>query len=121
MCIYIYIYVCIYIYICVCIYIYICVCIYIYIHTHTYIHTGEALSLVSQPVKNLPAVQETQVQSLGLENLLEKEMAIHSSILAWKILGTENPGRYSPWALKSWKDLVTKPNHIMHTYIYIYI
>ena len=77
-----------------------CVCIYIFIHT--YIHTREALSLVSQSVKNLPAVQETQVRSLGLENPLEKEMAIHSSILVWKILGTEKPGRYSPWARKSW-------------------
>ena len=45
-----------------------------------------------QLVNNLPAVQETQVQSLGQEDPLEKEMAIHSSILAWKILWTEEPG-----------------------------
>ena len=46
-------------------------------------------SLVAQLVKNPPAVQETQVQSLGQEATLEKEMAIHSSILAWKIPWTE--------------------------------
>ena len=44
-------------------------------------------------VKNLPAMQETQVQSLGWEDLLEKEMATHSSILAWRIQWTEKPGR----------------------------
>ena len=44
-------------------------------------------------VKNLPAKQETQVQSLGQEDPLEKEMATHSSILAWEILWTEEPGR----------------------------
>ena len=49
-------------------------------------------SLVAQSVKNLPAVQETQVQSLGWEDPLEKEMTTHSSILAWKISWTEEPG-----------------------------
>ena len=43
-------------------------------------------------VKNLPAMQETQVQFLGQEDPLEKEMAIHSSILAWKNQWTEEPG-----------------------------
>ena len=43
-------------------------------------------------VKNLPAMQETQVQSLGLEDPLEKGMAIHSSVLAWEIPWTEEPG-----------------------------
>ena len=47
---------------------------------------------VAQTVKNLPAMQETQVQSLGQEDPLEKEMAIHSSILAWRIPWTEEPG-----------------------------
>ena len=47
--------------------------------------------LVAQKVKNLPAMQETWVQSLGQEGLLEKEMATHSSILAWKIPWTEEP------------------------------
>ena len=43
-------------------------------------------------MKSLPAMQETQVQSLGQENPLEKEIATHSSILPWKIPGTEEPG-----------------------------
>ena len=48
--------------------------------------------LVAEMVKNLPAMQETWVQSLGRQDPLEKEMAIHSSILAWKILWTEETG-----------------------------
>ena len=48
--------------------------------------------MVAQTVKNLPEMQETQVQSLGPEDLLEKGMATHSSILAWRILWTEEPG-----------------------------
>ena len=51
-------------------------------------------------VKNLPAVRETQVQSLGRKDPLEKEMATHSSILAWKIPWTEEPVGYSPWGRK---------------------
>ena len=47
-------------------------------------------SLVAQMVKNMPAVQETWVQSLGQKDSLEKEMANHSSILAWRILWTED-------------------------------
>ena len=50
-------------------------------------------SLVAQRKKHLPAMQETQVRSLGWEDPLEKEMATHSSILAWRILGTEEPER----------------------------
>ena len=49
-------------------------------------------SLVAQMVKNLPAMQETLVWSLGREDPLEKGMATHSSILPWKILWTEEPG-----------------------------
>ena len=49
-------------------------------------------SLVAYLVKNPPAVQETWVRSLGWEDPLEKEMANHSSIIAWKILWTEEPG-----------------------------
>ena len=49
--------------------------------------------LVAQNVKNLSAVQETWVQSLGREDLLDKGMATHSSILAWRISWTEEPGR----------------------------
>ena len=48
---------------------------------------------MAQMVKGLPAMQETQVQCLGQEDPLEKEMAIHSSILAWKIPWTEEPDR----------------------------
>ena len=47
---------------------------------------------MAQKVKNLPAMQETRVQSLGQEDPLEKGMAAHSSILAWKIPWTEEPG-----------------------------
>ena len=49
-------------------------------------------SQVAQMVKNLPAMQETQVQSVGWEDPLEKGMATHSSILAWAIPWTEEPG-----------------------------
>ena len=48
----------------------------------------------------MPAMQETQVQSLGWEDPLEKEMAIHSSTIAWKIPWTEEPGRLRPMWLQ---------------------
>ena len=54
-------------------------------------------SLVAQMVKNLPAMQDTQVRSLGWEDPLEKEMATHPSILALRIPRTEGP---SPWGCK---------------------
>ena len=57
-------------------------------------------SVVAQWVKNLPAVQDTQVQSLGQEDLLEKGMATHSSIPAWEILQRRLLG-YSPWHRQS--------------------
>ena len=50
-------------------------------------------SLLAQLVKNLPAMQDTQVRFLGEEDPLKKEMATHSSILAWRIPWTEDPGR----------------------------
>ena len=50
-------------------------------------------SLVAQMVKRLPAMRETRDRSLGWEDLLEKEMSTHSSTLAWRIPGTEEPGR----------------------------
>ena len=56
--------------------------------------------LVAQMVKNLLAMQETQVRSLGQEDPLEKGMATHSSILAWKIPWTKEPVGYSPWGLR---------------------
>ena len=57
--------------------------------------------MVAQMVKNVPAVRETWVRSLGWEDLLEKEMATHSSILAWKIPWTEKPGRLQSMGLQS--------------------
>ena len=52
---------------------------------------GKGTSLVAQSVKNLPVMQETQVQYLGREYSLQKEMTTHSSILAWEIPWTEGP------------------------------
>ena len=55
-------------------------------------------SPVAQTVKNIPEMQETWVRSLGREDPVEEEMAIHSSILAWRIPGTEEPsGLQSMW------------------------
>ena len=60
-------------------------------------------------LKNPRAVQETQAQSLGRENPLELGMATHSSILAWRILWTEEPGGYGPWGRRRvGHDLATK-------------
>ena len=50
-------------------------------------------SLMAQLIRNLPAMQETSVQSLGQEDPLEKEMATHSSTLAWKVPWMKEPGR----------------------------
>ena len=57
-------------------------------------------SLVAQSVKNLPAVQESWVRCLGWEDPLEKEMATHSSILAWEIHGQKSLVGCSPWGHK---------------------
>ena len=51
------------------------------------------MSIMAQTVKRLSAMQETQVRSLGWEDPLEKEMAVHSSILAWKVPWMAEPGR----------------------------
>ena len=72
---------------CVCVHVYLSICIY---------HIFFWASLVAQMVKNLPAMQETWLQCLGQEDPLEKVMATHSSILAWRIPWTEKPGSYSP-------------------------
>ena len=56
--------------------------------------------LVAQMVKNLPALQDTQLRFLGWEDPLEKEMATHSSILAWRIPWTEEPGRLQSMGLQ---------------------
>ena len=68
--------------------------------------------LVAQMVKNLPAMQDTWVQSLGQEDPLKKVMATHSSILAWRIPWTEenphgqrSPAGYSPWGTKNQRQL----------------
>ena len=57
-------------------------------------------SLVAQLVKNISAMRETWVQSLGWEDALEKGKATHSSIFAWTIPWTYSPWTYSPWTLK---------------------
>ena len=90
-----------------------------FIHpVHNSLHLLRA-SLVAQIVKNLPTVWETQVQPLGREDPLEKEMATHSTTLAWRIPWTEEPGGL--WSMGSQRighDLVTKqlqqaqPHHL---------
>ena len=96
-------------YICICVCVYICVCIYIYIYRDIYIIPSyvcilvKFTSLVAQMVKRLPTIWETWVRSLGGEDPLEKEMATHSSTLAWKI-PWEEPGRLHGVA-KSWTRL----------------
>jgi len=67
-------------------------------HSKCSIYSGA--SLVAQTVKNLPAMQETWVQSLGQGDPLEKGMATHSSILAWKMPWTEEPGGLRSIALQ---------------------
>ena len=66
-------------------------------------------SLVAQIVKNLPTMQETWVKSLGQGDLLEKEMATHSRILAWRITGTEEPCRLQSMG---WQRL--RQNRLIH-------
>ena len=56
---------------------------------------------MAQRVKNLPAMQETWVQSLGWEDPLEEDMATHSSILAWRIPWTDEPGGLQPMGSQS--------------------
>ena len=60
------------------------------LHSHS-THSNYGASLVAQRVKNLPAMREAQVRSLGGEDPLEKGMATHSSVLAWRIPGTGEP------------------------------
>ena len=91
----------VFIHITICVYI----CAYIFIHTDIFTEWYASKCLITdspdhpflgfpcQLVKNLPAMLETCIQFLGWEDPLEKEMATHSSILAWRILWTEEPGR----------------------------
>ena len=65
-----------------------------------FVYIRSRASLVAQSVKNLPEVQETQVQSLGQKNPLEKEIENHFSILAWKIPWTEEPGELQSMGLQ---------------------
>ena len=67
-------------------------------------------SLMVQKVKSLPAVRETQVQSLGEEDPLEKRMATHPSILAWSIPWTEEPGGLQSTGCKD-SDMTERPTH----------
>ena len=67
----------------------------------TQLALGSWASLVAQAVKNLPVMQEIWAWFLGREDPLEKDMATHSSILAWRIPWTEEPGSYSPWDAES--------------------
>ena len=64
------------------------------------IFTYNMASLVAQIVKNLPAMWDTWVQSLSGEDPLEKGMATHSNVLAWRIPWTEKPGGLCPWGRK---------------------
>ena len=71
---------------------------------------------MAQPVKNLPAVQETGVQSLGWEDPLEKGMATHSTILAWEISWTEEPGwlQFFGVAKRVGHNLAAKQQMLLH-------
>ena len=84
---------------------------------------------MAQTVKNLPAIQETQVQSLGWKDPLEKEMATHSSILAWRIPWTQEPGRLQSVEVSKESDtteqltlsLFSYTTYMNNIYIYIYL
>jgi len=68
-------------------------------------------SLVAQMIKNLPVIQETQVWSLGWEDPLERGMATHTSILAWRIPWTKKPGRLqSMGSQRAWHDWANNPS-----------
>ena len=79
------------------------------IHTHI-----NGLPRCTQMVKNLPAVQETRVQSPGQEDPLEQGMATHSSITALRISWTESLVGYSPWVAKSQTHWAPKTNTCTH-------
>ena len=78
-------------------------------------YTFKHASLVAQSLKNLPAMQETWVCFLGQEDPLEKEMATHSSILAWRIPWTEEPSRLQSMDLQNRHDLATKAPQAFYT------
>ena len=75
-------------------------------------------SLVAQTVKNPPAMQETQVQSLGQEDPLKEGMATYSSILAWRISWTEEPGRLQSMGLQRIRhDWAANTSHFQGTFV----
>ena len=76
-------------------------------------------SLVAQMVKNLPEIQETQVWFLGQEDLLEKGMATHCSILAWRIPWTEEPGGLQSMGTFFITVPPGKPPELSHTSLYL--
>ena len=77
-------------------------------------------SLVAQTVKRLPAMRETRVRSLGQEDPMEKEMATHSSILAWRIPWMEEPGRLQSTGSQSRTRLSDFTFFsLSHTYMYV--
>ena len=65
-------------------------------------------------VKNLPEMLETQLRSLGREDPLEKGMAVHATVLAWRIPWTEEPGRLQSWGHKE-SDTTEQLTHITYT------
>ena len=69
-------------------------------NNNIYTYARDRASLVAQVVKRLPAMWDTWVQSLGQEDPLEREMATHSSTLAWKIPWTKEPGRLQSMGLQ---------------------
>ena len=71
-------------------------------------------SLVTHVLKNLPAMKETQVWSLGQEDPLEKGMATHSTIFAWRIQWTETLAGYSPWGHKGWTQVSNYHFYLRH-------
>ena len=75
------------------------ICKYLILHQSFSMYYA-GTSLVAQTGKNPPAMLETQVRSLGQEDSLEKGLTTHSSILAWRIPWTEEPGGLSPWSCK---------------------
>ena len=98
--------------------IYMYVCVYIYIHTHTH----RAAPLLAQVAKNLPAMHETQVWSLGQEDPLEKGMTTHSSILACRIPWTEETGRLqSMRSQRVRQNWATNTHTHTHTHVTIHI
>ena len=107
---------------CLCVFLYLCLYFYIFV----YILFFFCSSPVVQLVKYLPAVQETVIRSLGQEDFLEKGLATHSSILAWSIPQTEEPGRLlsmgSQRVRQDWAtNTFTLYIHFYYMYAFVYI